>query len=484
VQTSVTHDWHGWDTKVRSIFSPPTYYSDSETLLRHVLPYIGKTDIPSGGGGGGSWLVLPDNIQRQIIANSPPISITQQDLQVSAPQLNIHIGDGLLSPGQSKKFELNVPQSENMNLVLITNNKELEMELTQPDGKIIPDDMQEIEYQELTLEKRTIRGYQFKNMLAGTWVVNINGTAILEDSFFTVSATPSTLITLQPILPEWRPNQNIVEISVKISSQDMPVLESELIAHIVRPDGSQQTLELFDDGSHQDGNANDGVYGNAFNQSDIGGVYRVFFTAKGMHNDQVFIRNAFSFFVIAPITAKFGDHFSDNGIDENRDGTYEFLEIQIPLLVNQSGDFVISGDLYAGDTYITSDGAHLSYQVGTQTAIMRFDGKMIYASQADGPYSVRNILLLDETDAPLLIEEGQVYTTAQYAYKDFGPKTEIFSSATLPQNFFVVGGLSILCFAIFIVGTIFVLYRTRHSGPSTSRQISQQHTIKPASASL
>lgn len=90
--------------------------------------------------------------------------------------------------------------------------------------------------------------------------------------------------------------------------------------------------------------------------------------------------------------------------------------------------------------------------------------------------------VLPETNT--VLPAPQANATAQSESKDSEPNTEILPSATLPLNFFVVGGLSTLCFAIFIVGAIFVLYRARHSRPSTSRKISQPHTIKPASASL
>lgn len=486
MRTVVTQDWHGWDPSGRRlipIFSPPTYYSDSETLAREVLPYIGKTETPSGGGGGGSWMVLPIDMQNKIMANATPISITQQEPQTYAPQLNIHIGDGILSPGQSQQFEFNVFQAESLGITLVTSNKDLQLQLIQPDGQSISKDAPGIQYQEFSLEGSNLKGYQINNMLAGKWIVSVDGTASSEESSFVVSATPSTPIVLQPILPEWRPNQNSVEISTKVSIENTPVIGGALSVLVIRPDGSSHPLDLFDDGIHQDGGANDGIYGNAFSQTEIGGVYRAFFTATGSFNNQTFTRNAIGYFVIAPSTAKFVDPFSDSGIDENNDGSYEYLEIQTPLTVAQAGNYVISGDLYAGDIFIAPATIRQSFEAGSQIAKMRFDGEAIYASQKDGAYTVRNILLLDETEIPLLIEERPPYTTAVYPYRDFGPKDLGLPKITSSTTLFVAGGFGLLCLAFLAIGGVFVYIRTRKPKRVPAKSVNRPQAIKPVSDS-
>ncbi|MBI5839932.1 MAG: PD40 domain-containing protein [Chloroflexi bacterium] len=474
LRTAITHDWHGWDPSARPVVSPPTYYSESETLKNEVLPYIGKTDMPSGGGGGRPWMVLPVDLQNKIMANVPPISVTQQELHEYAPQVNIHLGDGILASGQSQQFELNVFQSEGMGLTLLTGNKDIQVQLIQPDGQIVTKDTAGIQYQELMLEGRTLKGYQFASIPSGKWVVVVDGTTISEESSFIAFATPSMQIALQPILPEWRPNQSSVEILMKVVDGNSQVSGSSLSALVIRPDGSQQTLDLFDDGTHQDGGVNDGFYGNVFSQTDIGGVYRVFFNASGAYNNQSFVRNAISYFVIAPVTASLSDQFSDSGVDENNDNTYEFLEVQAPLVVQQPGNYVISADLYAGDTFVAPVASHQGLQPGNQTAIWRFEGKLIYESQKDGPYTVRNILLLDETELPLLIEEKQAYTTAKYSYTDFGPKNITFPTSFSPTTLFLAGGLGLLCLGALMIGGVFVFTRSRKPKLASSQTTKSQ----------
>ena len=53
---------------------------------------------------------------------------------------------------------------------------------------------------------------------------------------------------------------------------------------------------------------------------------------------------------------------------------------------------------------------------------LRFNGTDIYASQRNGPYTLTNVLLTDESGATLVTQQAQaVYTTAPYLYTDFAP---------------------------------------------------------------
>ena len=62
------------------------------------------------------------------------------------------------------------------------------------------------------------------------------------------------------------------------------MLGATTAAKIVRPDGKIDTLTLFDDGSHNDVTANDGVYANNYRSVDKQGTYLI----------QVSVENGFS----------------------------------------------------------------------------------------------------------------------------------------------------------------------------------------------
>ena len=53
---------------------------------------------------------------------------------------------------------------------------------------------------------------------------------------------------------------------------------------------------------------------------------------------------------------------------------------------------------------------------------LRFNGTDIFASQRNGPYTLTNVLLTDESGATLVTQQAQaVYITAPYLYTDFAP---------------------------------------------------------------
>lgn len=57
---------------------------------------------------------------------------------------------------------------------------------------------------------------------------------------------------------------------------------------------------------------------------------------------------------------------------------------------------------------------------------LSFDSDQIYASKTDGPYKLTNLILVDNSDAALVVEEAtDVFTTVDYPYERFGPGLDI-----------------------------------------------------------
>lgn len=85
------------------------------------------------------------------------------------------------------------------------------------------------------------------------------------------------------------------------------ILGATVDADVTRPDGSVVTMTLYDDGSHHDGNADDGLYGNRFFRTFDPGSYVVKASAAGTSNlGPAFARYATRAFDLVP------DQDSDN----------------------------------------------------------------------------------------------------------------------------------------------------------------------------
>lgn len=78
-------------------------------------------------------------------------------------------------------------------------------------------------------------------------------------------------------------------------------------------------------------------------------------------------------------------------------------------MVDANGSFVVR----ANGTYDVTPGA--------ATLTLRFAAEDIYASRRDGPYRLTNLVLTDQSAAPLVLaERTDAYITAGYRYTAFG----------------------------------------------------------------
>jgi hypothetical protein len=87
---------------------------------------------------------------------------------------------------------------------------------------------------------------------------------------------------------------------------------------------------------------------------------------------------------------------TEQGIDTNGNGLYEYLEITIPVDVLEEGAYYASG--YLEPKFLDADFFHPSttgeaipLKQGRNELVLRFDGTMISASGKDGPYKVTEL---------------------------------------------------------------------------------------------
>jgi hypothetical protein len=116
----------------------------------------------------------------------------------------------------------------------------------------------------------------------------------------------------------------------------------------------------------------------------------------------------------------FSGEYSDYGVDIDGDGLFDYLTVDVGVNVTDAGNYTVSGSLYDvngneivwahNDTYLP---------VGEDQAVkLYFDGKKIQMHGVDGPYSLKNIVLMYErTESLQTIADA--YSTSAYSYTDF-----------------------------------------------------------------
>jgi hypothetical protein len=255
----------------------------------------------------------------------------------------------------------------------------------------------------------------------GTWQYTITGYGVNPTTGYRLFAVPSTPIGVSVATPSWLPNNSPVVITATVSySITVPLVGGTVNAQVNRPDGTSDAVILFDDGNHNDGTSNDGTFGTTYTQTAAGGFYGVVVTATGNYVGENYTRTAWSIMTIGPDNASLTGQYSDAGISDDNDEAYEWLQVTATLSVTEISTYTLSADLYAGETFITHAKTQVPLTPGTQTIALRFDGVDIYSHQLNGPYTVRNVMLLDETGTTILIETADnVHETAPYNYTQF-----------------------------------------------------------------
>jgi hypothetical protein len=76
-----------------------------------------------------------------------------------------------------------------------------------------------------------------------------------------------------------------IRLTADVTEFSLPVTDCLVTVEALAPDGAVSNLILFDDGSHQDDEVNDGYYGNVFTKTFVGGSYQFTFRTEGKSRD-------------------------------------------------------------------------------------------------------------------------------------------------------------------------------------------------------
>ena len=414
-----TNDLHGHapEDKIGN-HNLQSFVNPNTTFVEEILPHIGQLDCspPS------SWSIAsPTQIQ------TPSKLLGQQtgaQTTLGIAMVDIVAGSLVDSESVSGDFTLNGTGTSQIRLSWLSGD--LRLSLIDPDGNEINPTTAEadtnIDFLNMDTGLGLMATYLITDTLSGTWQYTITGNAVNPATAYSLIALPPTPISVSPSLPQWLPNSTPTVITATVSySNTMPVTGGAVSVQITQPDGITDTISLLDDGAHSDGLANDGIFGVVYPQTSKGGIYGLLFTATGLYESEVYTRTATAYLTIAPSGASLNDSYSDLGVDDTGNGIYEWLEVSADISVTEAATYTLSADLYAGTTYITHAYKQVYSDAGQQSIAVLFNGSAIFNQGLNGPYTVRNVMLLDETSVTLLIEEAdEVHTTQAYQYTDFG----------------------------------------------------------------
>jgi hypothetical protein len=222
----------------------------------------------------------------------------------------------------------------------------------------------------------------------------------------------------------WYPLDSPVTISARLTEAGAGLTGALVSAQVITPTGMLQVLDLYDDGSHGDLAAGDGEYANEFIAEEFG-IYRLSAFASGTAGNGIsFQRSDVTEVQAASGTAELASSgYSDQGIDLDGDGLFDWLEIRVPLNVSTLGEYLVSGVLEdeLGSPLAWANGV-VEGGPGSLAVSLRFRGDQIWAGQQSGPYWLRKVRLVDRRSVVLPVQVDymqDVYQTAAYEIDSF-----------------------------------------------------------------
>jgi hypothetical protein len=209
------------------------------------------------------------------------------------------------------------------------------------------------------------------------------------------------------------------QISVDVSSAMNYILEGTLES----TDGNvidATSYEAFLDSS---GTIEIRFDGRKIRRSEQNGPYVLSVTLTDENHSQIdrqaFNTSAYSYTEFESLIAQFSGDYADSGSDVDGDGLFDYLTLEAQVEVVENGNYGVIGTL-ADDVgaEIAGSQIHMSFAVGTNQAILRFEGMEIHRHGKDGPYNLKSIVLYDAV-GNVVDARSNVYSTSSYSYEDF-----------------------------------------------------------------
>lgn len=132
--------------------------------------------------------------------------------------------------------------------------------------------------------------------------------------------------------------------------------------------------------------------------------------------------------------------FSDFGRDTDADGFYDYLVVEIGVMVAYSGTYDVNArlkDVNGNEIVWASSSSYLNKDI-PQTIQLNFDGRYIFGNGVNGPYYVKDLSIYYSNIALYVLD---VYTTSTYNYTGFQKSGTIMGTVTDINAVPVVGAL-------------------------------------------
>lgn len=233
-----------------------------------------------------------------------PATVTNEQIEPGMPAYWTIPIKGTVSASQIVSYPIEIDSTTTQASFQISSpESNLSVVLQTPDGRLIRN-ISERKDSITVLSKTTqeeVRNleYEIDNPQSGTWHVIVTGSALQSTKqSFQVSALMETTVGLAvgTEKQEYLPNDplQVFAIARDVMSSTSPITLTDglLIARIEKPDGQIEAIHLYDDGTHTDALANDGVFMGTYTDTAQIGAYYVAVAGQYAYNGETILRKA------------------------------------------------------------------------------------------------------------------------------------------------------------------------------------------------
>ncbi|RLF27296.1 MAG: hypothetical protein DRN05_05835 [Thermoplasmata archaeon] len=177
------------------------------------------------------------------------------------------------------------------NFSISWSGSDLDLTLLRPDGSEINPEVAATDPNVKYIIGTSYEIYKIKHPMPGEWTMRIYGKEIAKLEEYTAMITAKTNLTIHIYTNKDQYSLNEpIQIITSLSKAGEPIQEAEVVAIIENPDGIKEHLPLYDDGTHDDNIALDGIYANYYTNTRVSGNYTVTIHASGILSQEMFTR--------------------------------------------------------------------------------------------------------------------------------------------------------------------------------------------------
>ncbi len=244
---------------------------------------------------------------------------------------------GTVSQSEIKSHNIPVDSTIlEINFLLGWKGGDIGLTLKAPDGTLITSTSSTEGITYINESQIGVAGYTIKNPEAGTWTVNVNANNVSGVGTYSVEIlAESTLVcSLATDKNVYNPGQP-VQITAMLTNNNIPFIGASVTVGVITPARIIENILLYDDGTHDDTQANDGTYTNTYANTTMSGNYFVVATAVGNINNQPFVRQENAIYYVE----QFPDlTIATSSITFSKNIPTQGEEVTISATINNIGD--------------------------------------------------------------------------------------------------------------------------------------------------